>query len=112
MTLEAIKGKILSVNYIVAEISGRQYKVAPGKTLWVDFLGTDIKELECDKVLLSSNGDKVEVGTPYLKEKVKFEVLSSKRERKIRVAKFHAKANYRRVRGSRRALSEIRLVTK
>lgn len=96
------------MTYAVVEISGRQYKVTPGKELEVDLLG-DIKSLDCDKVLLMVEGDKLEVGNPYLKSKLTFEVLGSERKRKIRVAKYHAKANTRKVTGSRREVSKIRL---
>lgn len=94
------------MNYIVVEIAGRQYKVNPGKPFLVDFLG-DVKTFECDKVLLKSAGDKLEVGTPYLKEKAVFEVLESVRGEKIRVATYKAKANTRKVKGFRSLNSRV-----
>lgn len=100
------------MNYAVVEISGRQFKVLPNTSLLVDFLGEDVKSLDCDKVLLISDGDKLEVGAPFLKEVLKFEVLSAKKQQKIRVAKYHSKANTRKVKGSRRTLSEIILKAK
>lgn len=96
------------LNYAIVEISGRQYKIEPGKSILVDSLG-DIKNLDCDKVLLLSDDDKLSIGKPYLKEVLKFTVEEARGE-KIRVAKFHAKANYRKVRGSRAYLSRIKLL--
>lgn len=97
------------MQYAVCEISGRQYTVKPGQTLEVDYLG-DIKSLSVDKVLLILDGEKLEVGTPYLKTPLEFEVLGSKKLEKVRVAKFAAKANYRKVKGQRREVSMIKLV--
>lgn len=94
--------------YAVVEIAGRQYKVEPGRELEVNFLG-EAKTLTCDKVLMLVNGDKVEIGRPYLKELLQFEVVSSKRGRKIRVATYHAKANTRRVKGARIYTSTVKL---
>lgn len=97
------------LNYAIVEISGRQYKVVPNKSILVDFLGEDLKSLDCDKVLMLSDGEKIEIGDPYLKTKLTFEVMGAKRQAKIRVAKYHSKANTRKVIGSRATLSEIKL---
>lgn len=93
--------------YFIVDISGRQYLAEPGKTLTVDHLG-DVKTLECD-VLMSSGDGKVEVGTPFLKNKAVFDVLEVVREKKVRVATYKAKARTRKVRGSRRIVSKISL---
>lgn len=95
-------------SYFVCEILGKQYNIEPGQTVRVDYLG-DLKSFECDKVLLKVEDSKMQAGSPYLKEKVVFDVLQNLRERKVRVATYKAKANYRRVKGSRRAVSLIRL---
>jgi len=84
-------------DFAVCEISGKQYKLIPNKPFEVDFLGNE-KDFEAAVLLLSENG-KVKIGTPYLKEKLTLKFLESTRGEKIRVAKFHAKANYRKVIG-------------
>lgn len=96
------------LNYLVAEIAGKQYQVYPEKNLTVPFLG-EVKEYVCEKVLLKSEGDKLEVGQPFLKEKVVFEVVNNIRGPKIRVATYKAKANYRRVIGSKAKMSVVKL---
>lgn len=98
------------LNYAVVEILGRQYKVAPQAVLTVDFLG-DIKNFQCDKILLKVEDGKIALGTPFLKDKLLFEVIGQKKLAKIRVATYKAKANYRRVKGSRRRVSIIELKT-
>lgn len=94
------------LNYAICEIRGKKYKIIPSKPLFVDFLGDKEKKIEVP-VLILSEGGKVKVGTPYLREKITLNVLETVKGSKIRVAKFHAKANYRRVRGSRATLSKI-----
>ncbi|OGE31974.1 50S ribosomal protein L21 [Candidatus Daviesbacteria bacterium RIFCSPHIGHO2_01_FULL_44_29] len=96
--------------YAVVEVAGRQYKVSPDQEILVNFLG-DLKKITCDKVLMLVDGDKITVGKPYLKETIEFEVLSSKRGRKIRVAKYHAKANTRKVVGARTYTTTIKVAS-
>lgn len=97
------------MDYAVCEISGRQYLIKPKQLVKVDLLG-DRKELEVDKVMLISLGGKLEIGSPYLKQSLKFEVVENRKLDKIRVSKYQPKANSRRVKGSRSEVSVIRLV--
>ena len=88
------------LDYAICEISGKQIKVIPNQPIEVDFLGEVNKKIEA-QVLLISEGGQIKVGTPFLKEKLSLEYLDTIKADKIRVAKFHAKANYRRVTGAR-----------
>ena len=94
------------LDYAVLEISGKQYKVIPGKNLIVDYLGEGAKVLEAPVLLLSEDG-KIKLGNPYLKEKLKLDILENTRGEKIRVSKFHAKANYRRTTGHKSRLTKV-----
>lgn len=96
------------LKFAVVEIAGRQYKVSPDQKIMVDYLG-DIKQLKCDKVLLRVDDSALSLGKPYLKDSLDFEVLDHKRGPKIRVATYHAKANTRKVKGSRRHTSTVAL---
>jgi ribosomal protein L21 len=91
--------------YAICEISGKQVKVVPG----VEFdIATQITDKDLSvKVLMMVEDDKVKVGNPYLKEELKLKVLGNSKGKKIRVAKFHAKANYRRVVGYRSSLTKV-----
>ena len=84
----------------VVEIAGRQYLIEPNSKIQVNFLG-DIKEFVADKVLLLASDNGVEVGAPYLKDKIDFNVVGSVKGDKKRVSTYHAKANTRRTVGSR-----------
>ena len=94
------------LKYAIVEIAGKQYKVIPGVEILVHNLG-DIKELECSKVLLSADEKSVNFGKPYLKETLKFKIVGSVKGDKVRVAKYHSKANTRKVVGSRNDYSKI-----
>lgn len=87
-------------DFAICEISGKQYKVIPNQVLEVDFIVENDKTIQVPVLLLSEAG-KVRVGTPYLKEKLTLDSLGTIKAEKIRVAKFHAKANYRKVTGIR-----------
>lgn len=97
------------LQYAIVEIAGKQYLASPDKPFLVNFLG-DLKSLECDKVLLKSEGEKIEFGNPYLNYKLKFEVMEKVKGAKIRVATYKAKANTRKVRGSKPLFSKIKLI--
>jgi len=55
--------------YAVIEQGGKQYKVAEGDSLNIELtdVSPDAETIELDKVLLVSDGEKVKIGTPYLK---------------------------------------------
>ena len=99
------------LNYSVCEISGKQYKVVPNKPLVVDYLGGDEKQIEANVLLISEDG-KIQVGNPYLGEKLKLDRVENVRGEKIRVSKFHAKANYRRTTGHKAKLTKVVLTVK
>jgi len=96
------------MKYAIVEIAGKQVKIEPNKEVLVHFLG-EVDEFESDKVLLIS-GDKLQIGSPFLKDKLKFKVLGTKKV-KTRVATYSAKANSRTVVGSKAMYSKIMLVS-
>jgi len=55
--------------YAIIEQGGKQYKVAEGEQLNIDLtdVAPDARTIQLDKVLLVSDGEKVKIGTPYLK---------------------------------------------
>ncbi len=55
--------------YVVIEQGGKQYKVTDGDILNIELtdVSPDARTIELDKVLLVSDGEKVKIGTPYLK---------------------------------------------
>ena len=91
------------MKYKVVEIAGKQYRAEPGKPFEITLQGDALEA----KVLMEVDENKIQIGKPYLKNSVKLKTLEQKKGEKIRVAKFHAKANYRRVRGFRPKISKV-----
>lgn len=98
------------MQYAVLEINGKQVMVTPGQAFDVDLLSSE-KNIEA-KVLMSVDDGKLTIGKPYLKDQVKLDILDIVQTKKIRVAKFHAKANYRKVTGSRKRMTRVILPVK
>ncbi len=99
------------MKYAVVQTGGKQYKVAEGDTLEVEKLVAEVgKPLTLDTVLLYVTDETVEVGKPALADvTVTAKVLEQKQGEKIRVAKFKAKARYRKVYGHRQELTKIQI---
>lgn len=92
------------IQYAICEITGRQYKVLPNVPFQIDY--QEGEDIEANVLMLVSDG-KLQIGKPYLKEKITLKIIENTKGRKIRVGKFHAKANYRRVVGFRPKLTRV-----
>jgi large subunit ribosomal protein L21 len=97
--------------FAVIETGGKQYKVAAGDKLKVEHLEAgDGETFSFDKVLLKSDGKKVEVGAPYVKGvKVEAKILGSGRDKKKIVFKYHSKTRYRKKKGHRQSYTEVEI---
>lgn len=98
-------------NYVIFRAAGKQYKVSTGDTLDIDkILGEKGQEVVFEEVLLSSKDDDVVVGMPTVPGvKVKAKIVDQIKGEKVRVAKFKAKARFRRVTGFRSQLTKIQI---
>lgn len=90
--------------YAVCHIGAKQYKIVPNVPFLVD--RQDEKKIEAD-VLLLADEKGIELGKPYLVEKISLQVQEGVSGSKIKVNKFHAKANYRRQTGLRPKYSKV-----
>lgn len=97
--------------YVLVDIKGKQYKAQQGSLLRVDRLeGTEGDELEFDRVMLVSDGDKVTVGTPYVDgARIKTKLEGHERGKKVLVMKYKRRKGYRRRRGHRQNYSLVRV---
>jgi large subunit ribosomal protein L21 len=98
--------------YALVEFKGKQYKAEKGALLKVDKLDAEPgSSLNIDKVLLvSGEGDSVNVGTPYVGGvTVGATVESHGKDRKIIVFKYKPKKDYRRKQGHRQQFSIIKI---
>lgn len=98
--------------YAVIQLAGKQYQVTQGDTLIIDHL--DKKEGETfavtDVLLLKTEKD-TQIGQPLVeKAKVECKVVKHQHAPKIRVARYKAKARYRRVYGHKQPQSVVEIV--
>jgi len=100
------------VKQAVVLTGGKQYFVKEGDVLVVDRIeGKEKDKLNLDQVLLIDDGTELKLGKPYLeKAKVEVEVLKQDRGEKLRVARFKAKSKYRKVRGFRQELTQVKVI--
>ena len=85
--------------YAIVEYKGNQYKAEKDAVLRVAKINDAIT---IDTVLLVSDGDKVSVGTPYVKgAKVTVEVGETFKDKKVLVFKYKSKKDYHRFHGHR-----------
>jgi len=98
--------------YAVIQTSGKQYKVTPGEELRVEKLdGKTGDEVYFDNVLLVSKENKVEVGTPVLKNaRVVAKITGQGRGPKIVVFKYKRRKRYRTKQGHRQDFTAVRIM--
>lgn len=109
--MEPIKGKIRPMaKYAVIRLQGKQYKVSEKDEILVDKMN-DLKAKP--EVLLFSDGEKVKVGKPTLKDvEVKLKVLAEmEKGEKVDVYKFKAKSRYRKHIGFRPQYTKLLVVS-
>lgn len=94
------------LKYAICEISGKQYRLIPGQPLEVELNGELSKTFDVPVLVLADEG-KIKIGKPYLKNKLTLKCLEVLKGKKIRVAKYHAKANWRKVRGFRPRFTKV-----
>ncbi len=95
--------------YAIIETGGKQYKVAPGKTIRIEKIeGERGESCTFPKVLAVREGDVTQVGNPHLEGfAVKGTIVRQAKGRKILVFKYKAKTNYRRRYGHRQHFTEV-----
>ena len=97
--------------YALFEYKGKQYKAEKDALIQVDKIDAeDGAAVEIDSVLLVSDGDKISVGTPFVKgAKISAVVENSIRDKKVLVFKYKSKKDYHRLIGHRQEYTNIRV---
>lgn len=97
--------------YAVVKSGGKQYKVKEGETFRVEKLPGEVgAEITFDDVLLVSDGENVNVGTPRLENvTVKGTVVEQGQARKIIVFKYKRRKRYRRKQGHRQPYTAVKV---
>lgn len=99
-------------NFTVIKTGGKQYVVRAGEKLKIEKLNANEGgKIEFDEVLLKTDGENIEVGSPLIKgAKVEAEIVRQGRGRKIIVFKYHAKTRYRKKKGHRQYFTEVKIL--
>jgi len=97
--------------YAVIKTGGKQYRVAKGDVVKVEQLQGEVgDEVAFDQVLLTSNGENVEVGQPFLENsKVVGQITRQGKDKKIVVFKYKRRKGYRRKKGHRQHFTLVRI---
>lgn len=95
--------------YAIIELGGRQYNVEKGSRLRCEKLDHAANAtFSIDKVLMVKDGEKLQVGQPYVKgAQVSAKVVGHARGKKIIVLKYKSKVNYRRKIGHRQHFTSL-----
>jgi large subunit ribosomal protein L21 len=99
------------MKYAVFASGGKQYKVKEGDNVELEKLKAEAGgDVVFDDVLLLVSDDGVKVGQPNVAGvTIAAKVLEHTQGKKIRVAKFKAKARYRRVYGHRQEITKVQI---
>jgi large subunit ribosomal protein L21 len=93
----------------VIKTGGKQYLVKEGDVLKVEKLPVDQGAKISLEVLLTADGDTLNVGKPLLSQTIEAEVVEQGRADKIEVVKYKAKSRYTRRRGHRQTYTKIKI---
>jgi len=95
----------------VVRTGGKQYLVKENDVIMVDQIEGKTKDkIELETLaVFDEAGDKLDLGMPQTKTKVAAEIVENLRGEKIRVAKFKSKVRYRKVKGFRARLTQIKI---
>ena len=97
--------------YAVIISGGKQYRVHKGDVIQVEKLAAeDTAELIFDKVLMLRDGDRCEIGAPYLENRhVVGRAVAQTRGKKISGIKFKRRKNYLRRYGHRQHYTNVEI---
>lgn len=95
----------------VIKTGGKQYLVKLGQKIKIEKVDKNIGDtLIFEEVLMIANdNDEVEIGTPFLKEKVEGKVIDQAKAKKIIIFKYKAKKRYKVKKGHRQLFSLVEI---
>jgi len=99
--------------YAVIASGGKQYRVEEGQVLNLETLDADVgKPVDFDKILMIVDGDKVNVGKPYIEgAKVAAEILEHGRGKKIKILKFKRRKHHMKRQGHRQSFTQVKITS-
>jgi large subunit ribosomal protein L21 len=95
----------------IIKTGGKQYLVSPGDKIKIEKINEKSQEIVFDEVLLLQKGNKLEIGTPFVKgAKVVGKVLRQGKGKKVIVFKYKPKTRYRVKKGHRQQFTEVEIL--
>lgn len=93
----------------VLNIAGFQFKVKENDKIYVPKLDVEVgKNIQLQNVLMLINGEKVQIGKPYIEGKsVSAKVLDHIKDDKVLVFKKKRRKDYKKLRGHRQHLTKL-----
>ena len=97
--------------YAIVDSGGKQYKVKEGEVLRVEKLAGKVGDsVSFDRILMFSDGDDVNIGTPLLEDvAVSGHIVEQGKAKKIIVFKYKRRKRYRRKRGHRQQFTAVKV---
>ncbi|HET7747543.1 MAG TPA: 50S ribosomal protein L21 [Vicinamibacteria bacterium] len=97
--------------YAIIKAGGKQYRVAPGETIYVEQLDAPAGEkVTFGEVLFVGGEGEPRTGNPLVSgASVSATVTEQGRDHKVRVFKFKKRKHYRRTRGHRQSYTAVRI---
>jgi large subunit ribosomal protein L21 len=99
--------------YAIIESGGKQYRVKEGQFIRLETIPAEVgQEVNFDQVLFLSQGEKYQVGAPYVGgAKVTGKVIKQGRARKVRIVKFKRRKHHMKWQGHRQNFTEIKITS-
>lgn len=97
--------------YAVIETGGKQYRVDQGKEIRVDKLQGEVGDsVTFDQVLITSDGENVKIGKPFLEDiKVIGKITHQGKNKKIVIFKYKRRKGYRKKMGHRQQFTQVKI---
>ena len=97
--------------YAIVDSGGKQYKAQEGEILRVEKLAGNVGDsVSFDRILMFSDGENVNVGTPLLEDvAVNGHIVEQGKAKKIIVFKYKRRKRYRRKRGHRQQFTAVKV---
>lgn len=97
--------------YAVIRTGGKQYRVAAGNRIKVEFISAEVgSEVTLAEVLAIGDGENLRLGTPVVSgATVTAKVLSHGRADKVRIFKLRRRKHYQKQQGHRQGFTEIEI---
>ncbi|MBQ8707785.1 MAG: 50S ribosomal protein L21 [Succinivibrionaceae bacterium] len=97
--------------YAVIFEGGKQHRVSVDDVIRVELIEKAVGDkVEFDKVLLTADGENVNIGAPYLASaKVEGEVVKQGRGEKLSIVKFRRRKHFQKATGHRQYFTEVKI---